>query len=186
MSGAQCSARLPCGPHARKLNHVTDAATDASPRTGSVARLVQTLPLDQPRTFISPRHPPRGRAPRLALRLFAERGAFFFSERGCGRLIAARTADRAVGASGALVIIQPRSGEALGSAAGIKIGRTRISFNGSSDRSALLNFGLTPRHQPASDPLRQCPERRESSCLPHVHSMRSAHGKSSADEYAQK
>ena len=43
--------------------------------------------------------------------------------------------------------------------------------------AALLNFGLTPRHQPASDSLRQCPERRPCvGSLTHVHSMRSAHG----------
>ncbi len=69
------------------------------------------------------------------------------TERGCGRLIAARTADRAVGASGALAIIQPRSGEALGRAA-----RRNIV-------SRPRNFVLTHRLQPASDPMRQGTDR---------------------------
>lgn len=30
------------------------------------------------------------------------------------------------------------------------------------------NFGLTSRHQPGSDSRRECPEWRESSCLPHA------------------
>lgn len=50
--------------------------------------------------------------------------------------------------------------------------------------AAILNFGLTLRHEPGSQALRQCPERRESSCLSHVHSMRWVDGKSAVQEYA--
>ncbi len=37
------------------------------------------------------------------------------------------------------------------------------------------NFGLTSRHQPGSDSRRECPEWRESSCLPHGLNDRSSH-----------
>lgn len=44
-----------------------------------------------------------------------------------------------------------------------------------------LNFGLTPRHQPASDPLRQCPER-----LPCVRSLHgNEHGGKRVEELRQ-
>lgn len=48
-------------------------------------------------------------------------------------------------------------------------------IDGSSDL-ALLNFGLTPRHQPASDPLRQCPERRPCGCSLHPSRMETTDG----------
>ena len=60
--------------HSHELNDFC-AATDASPRTGGVA--LGAVSPGSERTFISTRHPPRGRAPGCMLRLFAERAAIF-------------------------------------------------------------------------------------------------------------
>ena len=62
--------------HSHELNDFC-AATDASPRTGSVA--LGAVSPGSERTLISTRHPPRGRAPGCMLRLFAERAAIFIA-----------------------------------------------------------------------------------------------------------
>jgi hypothetical protein len=49
----------------------------------------------------------------------------------------------------------------------------------------FLNFGLTPRHQPASDPLRQCPEWHEGSCLSHGSNHEAVHVQSAGIFFQQ-
>lgn len=49
---------------------------------------------------------------------------------------------------------------------------------------AALNFGLTTRHQPGSDPRRECPERRPVIGSLHAHNMERTNGEIAAVEYA--